>query len=699
MASRLTTEILINLAGNLTAKARQYGSNMSDFARRNERAMSVVKSTTAAAGRGIDALGNRYTGMIAGFAGGAMLREFAQTDRRITRMGLAAEKTRAEMAQMFSGMQDASIKFRVDDSEIVSAVEKVGTVTGDIDFGFKNRNMIAASIAASGGSGESIGGLFAQFPKFQITTEKQAQQAMDTLNKLGKEGAFELKDIAEKGVRAFSMYSAAGGKGVSGVKDVGVVLESAIGATGDRDTASTAVENLIRDLQTPKVVKTLKNSGINVFDKEGKIRELPTLLQEVAKKSGSKGAEKQNERLLDAGFNQDSILLISSVTTGKGAENLKRYQSVIGDGEGIMNDAAYAAQDFTSAIQSLDTTWTKFANSNLAKPVQELADAINSVDQETVQNWLEVGKNITIAVGGIIAARKVFQIGKGAWDLFGGGKGKGIPTGVADVFGSGVMPVYVTNMPANGLGLGTDNGKGGDNGGNSDVPELPGKFSLISTALNTANEITSLIPFPENDEEKQVLMQRVNENANRPTMLTDIKDWFTSTSTAPQIVSPQPWASLQPQNQTPVYPFVPQENTNQPTTTMWKDIKDGFTSKGNDPQIANPHQPWVSLKPQSQTPVYPFDPQGNTNQPTLTMWKDIKDLLTSAGNDPQIANPQPWASLQPQNQTPPYPAVPQQLKGEIRVIVEGDARVKSVKMDQPGVTLSAQSGVSNVEQN
>ena len=68
MANRLTTEILINLAGNLTAKARQYGANMSEFARTNQRAMSVVKATSAAAGRGLDALGNRYTTMIAGFA-------------------------------------------------------------------------------------------------------------------------------------------------------------------------------------------------------------------------------------------------------------------------------------------------------------------------------------------------------------------------------------------------------------------------------------------------------------------------------------------------------------------------------------------------------------------------------------------------------------------------------------------------------
>lgn len=595
MASRLTTEILINLAGNLTAKARQYGANMSEFARRNERAMSVVKATTAAAGRGLDALGNRYTGMIAGFAGGAMLREFAQTDRRITRMGLAAEKTRAEMAQIFSGIQDSSIKFRVDDSEVISAVEKIGTVTGDIDFGVKNKDNLAASIAASGGSGESIGGLFAQFPKFQVTSEKQTLEAMDTLNKLGKEGAFELKDIAEKGVRAFSMYSAAGGKGVKGIKDVGVAMESAIDATGDRDTAATAVENLIRDLQAPKVVKELGRNGINVFGNDGKMRSLPQLMEEVAKRSGNKGAKEQNKRLVEAGFNQDSILLLSSVTTGKGAENLKRYNGVVADGSGILSDAKYAAQDFTSAMTSLNVTWKKFTNSNLAKPVQELADALNSVDQVTVQRWLEIGKNITIAVGGIIAARKAFQLGKGALDILGVGKGKGIPKGVSDVFGSGVMPVYVVNMGKGGMG-GSENGP--------DLPDVPDKkppsihSGLVTSTIATASEIASIVHFPESDDQKNELIRKVQENNNRSTIWNDVKDWF-----------------------------------------------------------------------------------------------------TTAGNDPQIANPQPWASLQPQNQPPAYPAVPQSLKGEIRVVVEGDARVKSVKMDQPGITLSAQSGVSNVEQN
>lgn len=84
--------------------------------------------------------------------------------------------------------------------------------------------------------------------------------------------------------------------------------------------------------------------------------------------------------------------------------------------------------------------------------------------QDAVQNWLEVGKQIAIAGAGVIAARKAFQLGKGAWDLFGGGKSKGIPKGVSDTFGSGVMPVYVVNMGAGGNIPGSPGGPVGGTG-------------------------------------------------------------------------------------------------------------------------------------------------------------------------------------------------------------------------------------------
>lgn len=553
MANRLTTEILINLAGNLTAKARQYGANMSEFARTNQRAMSVVKATSAAAGRGLDALGNRYTTMIAGFAGGAILREFATTDRALTELGIAAGKTREEMRQIFSDTQDAAIKFRVDDAEVMKALANVNKMTGDLDFGVKNKEMMAASIAASGSDGDSIGGLFATFQKFKTKSDQENLLAMDFLNQLGKEGGFELKDFAQSGTKIFSAYAGTGRTGPEALKEMGAVMESAMDAVGDRDLAATASFNLLNDLRNPKIAKILEASGVKLRDKSGGMLAINEIVKNIAQLSGKDGPKRQDERLAKAGLTDYSRLIISSVTTGKGAENFARYNAVVADGSGIMADAKYAAQDFTSAMTSLNVTWKKFANSNLAKPVQELADAINSVDQETVQHWLEIGKNIAIAVGGVIAARKAFQFGKGVWDVLNPNKGKGIPNGVSDVFGSGVMPVYVTNWPAGGLG-GTGEDKVNDLlDTTADLPGWPGMLARGGLIASKLMGLTDMDPF--SDEGREELLKRVQQNNERSTMWEDIKNFFTSSSPSPAgYQDPSPWASMQPQNQ-PDYPF------------------------------------------------------------------------------------------------------------------------------------------------
>lgn len=672
MAS-LSTEILINLAGNLTAKARQYGANMSEFASRNQRAMSIIKSTSEAAGRGLDSLGNRYTTLLAGFAGGAALKEFAATDRRLTQLGIAAGKTREEMRTIFSGIQDTAIKFRVDDAELLAAIENVNKTTGDLDFGIKNKETIAASLAASGSEGASIGGLVATFQKFQLKSDQETLQAMDVANKLGKEGAFELKDAAEKSTAALSMYASAGGNGVEGIKQGLVVLNVARDATGDSSKAATATENLIRDLQLPKVVETLRKQGINVYGDDGRMRELSTLLAEVAKKSGSKGAEKQNARLLDAGFNQDSILLISGVTSGKGAENLKRYQSVVADGTGIMADAKYAAEDFTSAMESLETTWGKFANSNLAGPVQDLADAINSVDQDTVQNWLETGKYIGIAVAGVIAARKAFKLGKGAWDIVGnirGKGGKGGAGGMADVLGSGVMPVYVVNMGAGGMGNGnglpgsggspsTGTGTGGKQGpGGKPVGGKPGlgvgamgMASRAGGALGLAYTATEVYDYIATEHPEAIEFDK---------MLMDKWDNF--------------WAG----------------NYREPLK-QWSTDLTGVDLKANaNPDFAVEEKSWdpYQINGSSQNDI----PQHGT---LIETFRDVLNEINALTNESASA----WESFRnEQNNQALLPPVPQELRGELRVIVEGDARVKSVKVNQPGVTLSASAGVSNVGQ-
>jgi hypothetical protein len=539
----------------------------------------------------------------------------------------------------------------------MAAISNVNKMTGDLDFGVKNKDMMAASIAASGSDGESIGGLFASFQKFKTKNEHENLQAMDLLNQLGKEGGFELKDFAEKATPIFSAYASAGRQGPQAVKEMGVVLESSMDAFGNRDKATTAAENLLIDLRNPKIAKILEASGVRLRDKQGNMLAINDIIKDIAQRSGKDGSKRQDERLSKAGFTDYSRQLIAGVTTGKGAENFDRYNKVVADGKGIMADAKYAAQDFTSAMTSLNVTWKKFSNSNLAKPVQELADAINSMEPAAVQRWLEVGKNIAIAVGGVIAARKAFQIGKGARDMFNTVRGKGgnggVAGGISDVFGSGVMPVYVVNMGKDGLGNNAGSPSSDETSHTRNTPENTRRNLARNNVGNALSVGLSLMDnLPQSPEETQALIRKVQENNNRPTLWNDVKGWFSSDSKT-QIVDPRPWATVAPL--TPAVNFAP--------VPALSDLK------GPDiPQI-----------------------QGNEH----SLWAAITDFFMGANTTIESGMP----SVKPQENSLQLPQVPQKLQGEIRVVVEGDARVKSVKMDQPGVTLSASAGVSNVEQN
>ncbi|WP_447260451.1 phage tail tape measure protein [Serratia marcescens] len=519
-----------------------------------------------------------------------------------------------------------SIKTRIDDKELVGFLETVNAMTGDIEFGIKNLKSAALTIAGTGSNGESVGALYAQFQKYGINDDKNSTLAMDVLNRLGKEGAYELKDLAEKAVPSLSLYAAAGGRGVKGIKDVGVVMESAMDATGNRDTAATLVENFIREVQNPKVVAALRKKKVDIADKNGKLKyslpEILMMLSEGSARGGKKSGKGQLGELMEVGFTQTSLDLISGVSSQKGRENLRRYNAVVADGASIQKDATYAAQDFTSALQSLNTTWLKFANGNLAEPVQELADAINSVDQKTVQNWLETGKNIAIAVGGVIAARKAFQLGKGAYDFLKPGK-KGVPKGVTDVFGSGVMPVYVVNMGAGGLGGAAGKSAPGAAGGGAAAAAgagaaTKGFWGLAGRAIGGAGMVYGM---------------------------TELADYGAK--------------------------------------TLYDTSGAGEWAKSSD------LRGWVDKSvDKSQLP----------QQATLgSVWGEITDWLDGLQKD--TANPgptaTPWGGLNPGGSVTQQ----QELKGKIDVSIKDDrVQVTRVQINAPGVTMSAQTGISNVEQ-
>lgn len=501
MGKQLVTDIVINLAGNLATKARQYGQSMNQFAANNQRAMNLLKMSTSAAGRGIDALGNRYVALGAAVAGGAAVRNFEQLDRRLSRVAIAADIGREKSKELYDEIQRVSnLKgIRIDPAEALSAVEEILTKTGDLDYAMNNLPNIATVIQATGAGGTEVGGIFTEFKKLAIDSSEAAMKAIDTLNLQGKTGAFTLGNMAKEGPKIFAAYAATGRQGSDAVKELGAALQIIRQGVGSDAEAVTAFESIIRDLTRPETVKKLKQLGnIDVFDpeqlKQGKevMRSLPVLIEEIVTKSKGLSTNLAGLNLTDEAKRALKPSIAEFVQTGD-VKAFEQFMNVSGDGTTTMTDAAVAAGDFAASLQLISNSWSQFSNQQLAGPIAELADAINSLEPDAVQNWLETGKNIAMVVGGLIAVKKgvdAFRWTKGIWDA--AKPGKGGAGGLGGALGSlGATPVHVVNWPGGGLDLTPG---GGPQGGSWKMPKwmmMGLRFGLIGLE---AQQIIEMAP-------------------------------------------------------------------------------------------------------------------------------------------------------------------------------------------------------------
>jgi hypothetical protein len=235
-----------------------------------------------------------------------------------------------------------------------------------------------------------------------------------------------------------------------------------------------------------KKVEFLDKQGIAVF-KEGtkELREPVELLLEVL------DAAKNDPLKLGDVFDQTSLQGLSSIYSQENKDLLKQMTSGTGELGATQEAAAKNAATLNSAMTSLNNSFNKFANQRLAEPIQELADAINSVDDETIQNWLKWGETALWVVGGLVAAKKGLDIAASVKTVFGKGgvPGAGGKGGFQDL---GAMPVFVVNMPGGGMGgLGGDVHDGKGNGGKGPGATKP---SRTGAALKGAAAATIIYP-------------------------------------------------------------------------------------------------------------------------------------------------------------------------------------------------------------
>ena len=260
-----------------------------------------------------------------------------------------------------------------------------------------------------------------------------------------------------------------GREGAGAIKEMGAALQVIRMGTGSSEMAATAFEALLRTLQNADKVKALQKGGIQVFDpkelEKGRqvLRPINELMVEIIQ-----AVDGRTTRLSSV-FDAEAMRAFNAAAgefqrTGS-INSLEKFMDVHGDGSATMNDSARAADTMAGAMRNLTSAWTNFADENMTGAVQSAADALNSLDQETVDRWLKIGG---IALGGLGVAVGGRFLGKLGSDYLNAGRrvlgrGRG---GVAGALGGAVsgaapIPVYVVNLPGAGLGGGGGRGRAG----------------------------------------------------------------------------------------------------------------------------------------------------------------------------------------------------------------------------------------------
>ncbi|PVA00582.1 hypothetical protein DC365_00620 [Vibrio vulnificus] len=434
--------------GRTQTKLKKYVQSVGQAIRKND----LLRRSATGAGEAIDNLvGNQWSALATGAAGAGSAVAVMGLEERYEQLGTQVGKSRDEMTklrkEMFATAQKSDI--RVDQGELLAAVEKIAEKNGDLDFARENMENIARVMRATGAAGADVGEMFADMSdKFGLKNADDVLAAIDTLVIQGKAGAFTLQNLAAEGAAVSAAYSSMGRTGPKAVQEMGALLQIARMGSGSAAEAASSMDSVIADVRSNW--ERFEEMGIQVFDEEAlargekKFRDLPNLLKDVM--NTTNGDITQVGEL----FGDEAMRLMNVLAGEKGRASFDHFLEMYGDGTTVLQDSARMAQTANAAMMSLKTAWLSFADDNLAEPIAAVADAINSIDPSTMQTTLKVATGLAATLAGIWATRKAMRVGSSIMDFVRGGSGDegGVPA-LPDA--AGVQKVYVTNMPSDGL--------------------------------------------------------------------------------------------------------------------------------------------------------------------------------------------------------------------------------------------------------
>ena len=451
----MKTSLIIDLAGNLQDRARQYTQALSGMAGRANAAFAGMRSAAATAGRGMDQLAGRYTASIAGlgvtYKATQAVMDSAKLDKFLARVAITGEASAQQAASLRTELYDMSRQTGRPMQDLLDGFYGLIQSGQGWEQALGTIRAINPAMAVTGAKAETLGSAMsvaAQAFKFDLADVKTATLVLDQMTQAGFAGNAELEDLA-------SIFGRVGNSAKNAGMDFTQTLafiERLSLVERQPERLATLVDSTLRLFTNNNYLKdAAKATGVKFYDAKGEKRAAVDVFKDIRERYKHFKTDAQRDKAFASAFAKtdlDTQRGIRILLDGNALEDIEKMNADIKDAGGtIQKNLPDAIKNSVDQVGRLKEV--------LGKAADEFAQPINDVVSRAIGKVLDNGKlgGKELLVGGAAAGLAGFGAiklaGRGLARMggsFAGGMASRMAQGMGGLAGLKLpLPVYVVN--------------------------------------------------------------------------------------------------------------------------------------------------------------------------------------------------------------------------------------------------------------
>ena len=496
MTAENKAKFIVDLSGNVAQKAKSFGSAISGMGKSGSRSMKLLSASISASNKMLDKFDNKLVGFATG--GGLVMaaKKVGNWQQQITELGTSYNLTAEQSDKFLDTIYAAGAAYKMPYNDVVTALDKMLERTNDVSGSISNIDNVAKAIKGLGLSADEAGLHVSQLMNKGFTPEGIGE-LLNGVASASKIGTGSIKEQLANVMELTKGTPWQSPEQLMQLLAIQRLSDAQLGNSADAAAALTAFADALKDKEKQKI---LEKNSIDIYQENDRtqFKDPGSLLLEIGNRA------KFEDKYLKTVFPENLIKITK--TFADSAQQQKLLKGVKIE-DGLLDEkVSKNVNTFNGALTSLTNAGERWAQLKLGKPIQDLADAINALTPEQLDDYtskLETGAKI---IGGAIAARYIYKGAKTIKNVLGGKRGKfNNAADSAIAAGEGVTPVYVTNWPTS-FSSGGGNGASAGSGFNNLLKAL-GVAGLI---LDLADRTWELSELPDHHPVKKMYLMQQN---------------------------------------------------------------------------------------------------------------------------------------------------------------------------------------------